>query len=208
MDYNSLMSEWSGFSFFLTYIENVVGSRVFASLGIAVLLFMSFIIIGAAVSICERILFKVLSGLLGIKAAYFMLVYLTFPGTIIHELSHALFGVITGAKITEIVFFEKPSTGRLGHVSFIARGSSIARAIQFSLISCAPVVIGLVLSNIFYFRMLGAEYLSTKLILGYLIFSIICHMSMSTTDIKQYVKGSFLMIPLLWGLSYAIFCVI
>jgi hypothetical protein len=31
--------------------------------------------------------------------------YLTFPGVILHELSHALMAMVTGAKVTHIRFF-------------------------------------------------------------------------------------------------------
>jgi hypothetical protein len=59
------------------------------------------------------------------------------PGVIIHELSHALVCLITGAKIAKISFFDKDG-GRVEH------GKSPIPVIGPILISLAPLAVGIV----------------------------------------------------------------
>ncbi len=168
---------------------------------LAVLAYVLVIVVGSFVNLLE-ICFLVLFGkALGTRFAYFAVVYLTFPGTVLHELSHALFGVLSGARITEISFFERPSSRRLGHVAFVARGNFVARALQFSLISCAPVVVGIVLLYVL-FLLMGSISFPMVLFPCYIAFSIFCHMSMSRQDVLNYLRGVLIVLPLLWGIIF------
>lgn len=111
-------------------------------------------------------------------------------------------GFLSGAKIVEIKFFERPSTGKLGYVKFIPRGNIIFKAIQCSLIGCAPVVTGIIFLYLAYFFPLNSSELSIKILFAYVIFSVVCHMSMSGSDIANYFKGSFVILPLLWAVFF------
>jgi len=71
------------------------------------------------------------------------------PGIILHELSHALFCFLTGAKITKISFFDK-NGGEVKH------SPSKLPVIGQILISCAPFVFGAV-AIYFLSRKLGVE---------------------------------------------------
>ena len=42
--------------------------------------------------------------------------YATFPGIVIHELSHLIFAIITGAEVRDVCFFQDED-GRFGHVT-------------------------------------------------------------------------------------------
>lgn len=118
--------------------------------------------------------------------------YLTFPGVIYHELSHAALAVITGAKVEHISLF-RPHDGRLGEVEFRASGTAIMMAVQYALIACAPVITGMI--GLYYF----ATYMITShpsipvtILLGYLMLCIFMHMTMSNEDLGLYAKGIWL----------------
>ncbi len=178
------------------------GSLVLTCLFFAFITYFSVIIIGTVINFIESGLVGLLATLFGVKAALFVANYVTFPGTIIHELSHALFGVISGAKIKEIRIFEPPSSGKLGHVKYVTRGGFMASMFQNSFISCAPVISGtgiiIVLLNVAW-ASLG---LSTKAIFVYIGVSIFFHMSMSGADVKNYLKGFPFIILLLFCAAY------
>ncbi len=184
----------------MEYIYRLSGaSTSLTALIYTLILFMSVIIIGWLVNVIEGIFMTIMARYTGVKASYIAANYLTFPGTIIHELSHALFGLITGAKVTEIRFFEKPSSGRLGHVTYSPRGKIAIRAFQNTAISCAPVVTGLLIVS--RLHVLITEYALTvpaKALIFYLMISVVCHMSMSKEDIKNYLRGAFILLPLTW----------
>jgi len=50
----------------------------------------------------QRAFVSLLSWIIGPRAAAAVINTLTFPGTVHHELSHALAGVLTGARVTAI----------------------------------------------------------------------------------------------------------
>ena len=74
---------------------------------------------------------------MGVSTALFIMNGLTFVGTIHHELSHALYALITGAKVTNVEVF-KPKDDRLGCVEFIPRGNWFTKALQMTLSGIAP----------------------------------------------------------------------
>jgi hypothetical protein len=132
---------------------------------------------------------KILSNIFGTKIAYVILNFITFVGTIHHELSHALFAFITGAKIVKINAF-KPSGDTLGNVVFTPRGNKIMQAIQMTLSTIAPIITGICSIYLLYSKVLTICTKPYQLfIIYYLIFSILLHMSMSKQDIKCAMKG-------------------
>ena len=121
--------------------------------------------------------------------AYFFVNFLTFPGTFVHELSHLSLAVLTGAQVREVCLFEN-NNGRLGHISYRARGPWFIQAAQHSLIAVAPTAVGFALGFILL-RIIFAGGLSLWANLGlwYLVISLIDHSTMSDADLKLYFKG-------------------
>lgn len=127
---------------------------------------------------------------IGVSTALFIMNGLTFVGTIHHELSHALYALITGAKVTKVEVF-KPQEDRLGCVEFVPRGNWFTKSLQLTLSGIAPTVQGfLTLCLLFWLFLTFVPHLWwTWAIFIYLGFSIFIHMTMSTADIKAASKG-------------------
>ena len=124
--------------------------------------------------------------------------YIMFPGVMLHELSHALFAVITGAKVTEMKLFKKEGDS-LGHVNFRHRGSTILIAIQKIFISAAPMFCGFfIVTGCWHVVAHTGVNIELKILLGYIGFSMFFHMTMSPQDIKVYWKG----IPVFMGILF------
>ena len=137
---------------------------------------------------------RLLSALLGLidhsgKLFLFIANTLTFPGVCYHELSHALFAFITGAKIKKIVLYHKQKD-TLGSVEMIPRGPLPLKWLQLSFSACAPVITGLIGETIILYSFkIGTLPVWAYILLGFLFFCILLHMDMSGADIKGYLKG-------------------
>ncbi|MBO4337930.1 MAG: hypothetical protein J5842_07630 [Lachnospiraceae bacterium] len=158
--------------------------------------------------IVKYVITKVLKIALGIfnrsgKLYLFFANRITFAGVIWHELSHALFAFITGAKIEKISLYHKEGD-HLGYVRYRPRGIWIARCIQMSLSSCAPVIMGLaaLLGICFAVRTLELPVWAL-IIAGYLFISIMVHMDMSPEDLRSYAKGIPFFLILFFIAAYA-----
>lgn len=169
----------------------------------SIIIICSVIIIGAIVNKLEQLEMQLLSSRFGFSFANICCNYLTFPGVIIHELSHALFGSLAGAKIIEIKCFEFGQNGRLGHVTYRLRGNPIQQALQHSLCACAPVITGILIEGGILYVLNGNADLvfGLKILLIYLFISVFNHMSMSKEDIKNYCKGLWVILPIAFILS-------
>lgn len=159
----------------------------------------SVIIIGMLIGAVRNLITKFIFRLTGNKKLTLLIMnYVTFPGTVIHELSHALFATMTGAKVTEISFFPKGDT--LGHVNYITNGGILAKRIQLSLTSCAPVITGLII-QIPVIWAAEKGYFDRPLIMAVVIYtdiSIITHADMSRTDLSNYIRGLKILLPAAW----------
>lgn len=115
--------------------------------------------------------------------------YITFVGVIHHELSHALFAFFTGADIVKVDLF-KVTNNTLGQVMYRTRGNMFMRSIQDTLSAIAPMVTG-VFSEYMLYNLLTTHQLTGggKLIILYVMVSILCHMSLSVQDIKMMLRG-------------------
>lgn len=146
-------------------------------------------IVGLLIEFITEEITKSLAKGVGLDTALFIMNVLTFVGTIHHELSHALYALITGAKVTKVQVF-KPEGHRLGFVEFIPRGNWFTKSIQLTMSGIAPTVQGFI-SNYFlvllFFAISGPLWL--KIVLGYIIFSIFIHSTMSGADLKAAAKG-------------------
>lgn len=138
--------------------------------------------------ITEEITIALAKGI-GITPALFVMNVLTFVGTIHHELSHALYALITGAKVTKVEVF-KPEGNRLGKVEFSPRGNWMTKSIQLTMSAVAPMVQGFITEVLLiklFLMITGPLWL--KILIGYFFFSIFIHMTMSGSDAKAALKG-------------------
>lgn len=146
-------------------------------------------VIGLLINLLEKSLTKSLVKMIGVKLTLFIMNYLTFIGTVHHELSHAIYGFVTGAKITKIELF-KPHDGALGQVQIVPRGNPILRSFQLCMSAIAPTVQGLITECLLLkFFPAQSEIILLKAIIIYVAISIFIHMTMSVQDIKSALKG-------------------
>lgn len=165
--------------------DNVLQTSILITVAIPA----AIIVVGAVVSGLQHVLMKMISAIFSGAFTYVLVNYLMFPGVMLHELSHALAAVVTGAKVTEVALF-KPQGGSLGHVNFRTRGPKVLKSIQRVMVSAAPVYLGGVFVCLFYYLIVAvAGSLFFKIILGYLAFSMIFHMTMSMQDFKEFFMG-------------------
>lgn len=148
-------------------------------------------ILGMTLGYLEKIVGNFIAKHIGVKSALFIMNRLTFIGVIHHELSHALFAVVSGAKIREMNLF-KPQGNSLGSVQIIPRGNKIIQSVQLTLTAIAPVVTGLIsMCTIGYFISINIEIMLVWqiILIAYLFISIFFHSTMSTADLKCAIKG-------------------
>jgi hypothetical protein len=176
------------------------------------------VVVGLAIGILTSVVNRVLSTILG------SIVYrggdtLFLPGVIMHEMSHALFLFITGAKIGEIVVRAdsrhpwvlyrargvSPSRGITprctGYVSFGLRGPFLVKSFQRVLGSVAPTVMGLACMAL----LIGliTTYCTAWWHYAICIYLLLCALNgsgMSTLDVKDMLPG----IPVCLVLVYVV----
>jgi len=154
-------------------------------------------LIGLIIDGISKCIAKALAKTVGVSMTLFVMNYLTFIGTVHHELSHALYGFITGAKIIKIELF-KPTGTTLGQVKLVPRGNAVLRSFQLCMSAIAPTVQGLI-TECLLLKFFPAQSEIIWLIV-YVIVSIFIHMTMSIQDIKSALKG----LPVCALLIYAI----
>ena len=178
-----------------------IGAIAGISAILTVLAILGPVIVGLVLYGLERLQIKFI-GKINRQFAYFFVNYLTFPGTFVHEMSHLCLAVITGADVREICMFESDN-GRLGHISYRNRGPWFIKAIQETLISVAPTVIGTLLGYVFLKMIfLGAYPLWANIVLGYLVISLVNHATMSDSDLKGYFSGVWIFIVPFFALFF------
>lgn len=110
--------------------------------------------------------------------------YVTFPGTVHHEFSHAIIATITGAKVNSINLLPRGMT--LGSVKFTPRGNKIFADMQVTLASAAPVFCGFLTLYLMYNYLLAYCTKSIHYVLFvYFFVSIFFHMTLSSRDLKN-----------------------
>lgn len=114
---------------------------------------------------------------------------LTFPGVMYHELSHALWVILTGARLVHVSLYHKEDDN-LGHVTYEARGNFILQSVQKALTSCAPVFMGLLMETFIVYILISFTLpIWGKVLCIYFFLSVLTHMDMSSQDMKCYLKG-------------------
>lgn len=156
---------------------------------IALVITLAIPLVGGIITLIRNILVKISVNFLGQKKTYFLFNRLTFVGVIHHELSHALWATLTGAKVKKIVFF-KPRGDMLGYVEFKPRGNFVLQAIQQTITAIAPVFCGLfTIGGLWYLSNTYSLSLLVSILVDYCIFSIFIHMTMSAQDVRVMWRG-------------------
>lgn len=151
---------------------------------------------GRAVGAVMDCILKGVAELAGSRPAFFLANYITFPGVMLHELSHAAGAKLSGARLDRVSLFE-PNGKTLGCVEFTCKGKRRRHiAFQRAISSCAPVIGGAVFVPMFMSIAswgVGSPLLQAMSLHG--AFSMACHMDMSRQDMKNYIKGCFWLLP-------------
>jgi len=159
------------------------------------------VVAGLALYALERLQLKMLS-FVNENFAYFFVNFITFPGTFVHETSHLLFAVITGAKVTDVCMFENKG-GRLGHISYCSRGPMPVQMMQHALIAVAPTIVGFSVGYfLLQYIMKGPHTWWGYIGLWYLFVSLVDHSTMSDADLKNYFRGVWIFVPPLAGIFF------
>lgn len=131
------------------------------------------------------------------KFAQFMDSKLMFLGVVHHELSHALFVVLTGAKLVKVKLFQlNTSDGRLGYVAYGTKGPFWVTGFQKGLISIAPVIMGCV-TLLFIFHLVSTAYHFTNWEF-YVLIIFALHVTNHTAMSKEDWKLSLPALPLVY----------
>lgn len=175
-------------------LTGLSGSKLHLMTGMALSLAAMLVlpVIGWAADRLERLALNFIARHWGREWALLFCSWLTFPGVVIHELSHALAAIITGARITKMALFKPSRDGTLGYVNIATKGKRSRQGLQMAAVSCAPVVSGMLWLNLIGRVLRGYEvHWTTAAFLIYLWICVMCHMSMSGADLKAYRKGCF-----------------
>ena len=143
---------------------------------------------GLVIHVFKNMIHRLLAVMLGNKAAFIAVNYVTYPGTIHHELSHALLATVTGARVTGIHLVPRGNT--LGSVDMIPRGNFIFQSLQNLLTAIAPVLCGCI--TLYCMIQYGWPHCLLWwhfALFFYLFISILLHMDLSAADIKVALSG-------------------
>ena len=132
---------------------------------------------------------------------------ITFIGVIHHELSHAIIGVLTGAKVRNVRLFKISSKdGKLGEIILIPRGPWILRQIQLGLTAIAPLICGGATSIYISKQVIntGMTFDIRNVLIILIIAQIIYHMTLSKSDIKAALYGIVPLLVIIWSVGYVV----
>ncbi|MCR5733262.1 MAG: M50 family metallopeptidase [Lachnospiraceae bacterium] len=150
--------------------------------------FLFLLAVGLVISGISSLISRILSMIIGSEASFVFCNYVTWPGTVHHEFSHALAAILTGAKVTRISLV--PHGDMLGEVDFIARGGRILIGLQMTFISIAPIVCGMITESVLYTRVFPlCDSWWKYALLFYFAVSILLHMTLSRLDLENLSKG-------------------
>ena len=92
--------------------------------------------------------------------------------------------------IHEKINLFKVQDDTLGSVKFITRGNTLLKSIQLTMTSIAPVILGIISEYLLITKVVSnINSIVLLWIIYYVIISILLHMTMSTQDIKNALKG-------------------
>ncbi len=120
------------------------GQRLFlaalkSTLGQAVILVVPLLLFGWLIHLCSNFLEKSAVRLLGLKAYLYLIAW---PGTMIHELGHAIFCPFFGHRITDMRFFSFSMRKNAGYVCHSYSGRNPYHLMGNFFISVGPLILG------------------------------------------------------------------
>ncbi|WP_432618166.1 M50 family metallopeptidase [Butyricicoccus sp.] len=146
--------------------------------------------VGCLIHLIRTAILRVIGEMVGGETAWFIANRATFLGVVHHECAHALVAVLTGGKIEQMQLFH-PQGDQLGCVVWRPRrlypGSC---AIQYTLVSIAPVVFGC--CTVYLLGKYGLPMCTSAwqtILVGYMLFSIFIQSTMSRQDVRVAAKG-------------------
>ena len=143
---------------------------------------------GLIVGTFSQLLNRLLSFILGSRAAFIFSNFLTIPGVLHHELSHSIAAILTGAKVTNFSIIPKGNT--LGHVVILPRGPKILQGLQLSFFGVAPVLFGMFTLYCSYSYIYPKfTHPIQKIIFWYLFLCVALHMTLSGADWMSFFRG-------------------
>ncbi|MGN1030450.1 MAG: hypothetical protein ACI4PQ_02495, partial [Butyricicoccaceae bacterium] len=153
--------------------------RALSALASSAVLLLLLIAAGMLLGQLKTTVLNVLCSVFGVRVGEFIINRLTFPGTIHHELSHALLAAISGAKVTRIRLFNLHGS-TLGSVQIIPRGGRLLQSLQLCLSAIAPAPCGALtlylLGTIVYPLAVGTLW--QQVLVLYLMFCILLQMTL------------------------------
>ena len=181
-------------------IVEFLQSNMFTSAAIDVLIcWIAFLLIGKLIEFLSGLIISLLAIPLGPTAAFYMGNYLTFIGTAHHEFSHALLAVLTGARVTRISLI--PRGMQLGCVEFKTSPNPVLQAVQLVLTSAAPVICGTASLFLMHNHLLAyCREGWQAAVYWYAFISIFIHMSLSSQDIRNILRGSPVCLLIVYGI--------
>lgn len=179
---------------------------------IAMLLFMAGIIL--TITVAKMIFAYLLEMFIGADNASLIINYMTFPGTIVHEASHAIVAFLTGGKVVKVNLYG-PSGDSLGSVSWVPRGNAFKQAIQKFLTGTAPIYGALIVIKLIEtfviprFPVTGFTSITFGYVLArYIEFCVLLHMVPSKADLGSYWLTSIPFVFLIIAVLYFFYSVI
>ena len=170
-------------------IFGVLPENIFLrSLAETLMIFVLMLVLGCIVALINWLISWILAIVLGRIPTFFIMNFATYPGTVHHELSHALLVFLTGGKVKKICLVPSPTT--LGHVEFQTRGNVFFRSLQLSLSAMAPVLCGLVTEALLFLYVYPLTDLTWhKVLFFYFVISIFIHLTLSIQDLLNFFQG-------------------
>lgn len=170
-------------------------------LALKLILILAAIVLG--IHVMKSAVIFLLSLIVGNSLATLFINKITFFGTIVHELSHAIMAILTGAKVKGIDLFNiVPQENALG-TTYVAFSKNIfLQSIQRVAVAIAPIIGGFVV--IYLLNMIPIDKKWVLYLVRYLQISVLLHISISTTDIKVGAAG----LPVVFILLVAVIIVL
>lgn len=183
-------------------MEQLIQARLITAVISTVLILLIIPVAGYLILLARKGILYLLGNIFGAETTWLIANRLTFPGVVHHECAHALFVILTGAKIQKIELFH-PQNDRLGSVTWSPKPVFPgAQSIQCTLVSAAPVILGILNFCLIYVYLIPKCSSAWQIILViYLMISIFFHATMSSQDISIALKG----LPVCALIVFAIF---
>ncbi|HQP96697.1 MAG TPA: hypothetical protein PLY68_10950 [Myxococcota bacterium] len=149
-------------------ILNVLQDAAFGSLRMLLYGFGPVFLVAFLMAMVSGLINRAAQASIGYKA----FIYMTAPGTVVHELGHAVFCLLFRHKINEISLFKPEPDGTLGYVKHSYNAASIYQRVGNFYIATGPIWFGCVV-----------VYLLSLLLIGTGLFSPVLNMSISAADL-------------------------